>query len=173
MQYSSLLMHVLASYLEGSGSSVQLSIAVAVRSHCSCLFLCRAVLRNQWNGYRSGQQRMTRQWAHWDLVSCWYKQEFHFGTAICCIAGVWQTTLMVIPAELRIAYALYDHKTNDSIRRELQTDCILDKIDEYGRNWLLHQQRMSQNRIPWKSYHYSPQGKRTIGRPKKRWREQL
>jgi hypothetical protein len=25
-------------------------------------------------------------------------------------------------------YALYDYKTNDSIRREQQTDCILDKI---------------------------------------------
>jgi predicted transcriptional regulator len=35
-------------------------------------------------------------------------------------------------------YALYDHKTNDSIRRELQTDNILDKIDEYRRKWLLH-----------------------------------
>jgi hypothetical protein len=56
-------------------------------------------------------------------------------------------------------YTLHDHKTNDSIRRELQTDCILDQIDEY--------------RIPLKSYHYSPQGKRTIGRPKKQWREQL
>jgi len=70
-------------------------------------------------------------------------------------------------------YTLYDHKTNDSIRRELQTECILDKIDEYRRNWLLQWQKMSQNRIPLKSYHYRPQGKRTIGRPKKRWREQL
>jgi hypothetical protein len=26
-------------------------------------------------------------------------------------------------------YTLYDHKTNDSIRRELQTECILNKID--------------------------------------------
>jgi hypothetical protein len=60
-------------------------------------------------------------------------------------------------------YALYDHKTNVSIRRELQTDCILDKIDEYRRNWLLHLQRMPQNRIPLKLYHYSPQGKRSIG----------
>jgi hypothetical protein len=66
-----------------------------------------------------------------------------------------------------------DHKTNDSIRRELQTECILDKTDEYRRNWLLHLQRMPQNGITLKSYHYSPQGKRTIGRPKKRWREQL
>jgi hypothetical protein len=33
-------------------------------------------------------------------------------------------------------YTLYDHKTNDSIRRELQITCILDKIDEYRPNWL-------------------------------------
>jgi hypothetical protein len=33
-------------------------------------------------------------------------------------------------------YTLYDHKTNDSVRRELQTECILDKTDEYRRNWL-------------------------------------
>jgi hypothetical protein len=40
-----------------------------------------------------------------------------------------------------INYIFYDHKTNDSIRRELQTDNILDKIDEYKRNWLLHLQK--------------------------------
>jgi len=70
-------------------------------------------------------------------------------------------------------YTLYDHKTNDSVRRELKTECILDKIDENRRNWFLHLQRMPQNRIPLKSYHCRPQGRRTIGRPKKRWREQL
>jgi hypothetical protein len=32
---------------------------------------------------------------------------------------------------------------------------------------------MPQHRIPLKLYPYSPQGKRTVGRPKKRWREQL
>jgi hypothetical protein len=70
-------------------------------------------------------------------------------------------------------HAFIGHKTNDSMRRELQTDCILDKTDKYKRNWLLHLQRMPQSRIPLKSHHYSPQGKRTTGRPKKRWREQL
>ena len=70
-------------------------------------------------------------------------------------------------------YTLYDHTTNDSIRRELQITCILDKTDEYRLNWLLYLQRMPQNRIPLISYHYRPQGRRTIGRPKKRWREQL
>jgi hypothetical protein len=70
-------------------------------------------------------------------------------------------------------YTLHYHKTNDSVRRELQTECILDKVDEYRRNWLLHLQRMTLNRIHLKSYHYRPQGRRTIGRPKKRWRKQL
>jgi len=45
-------------------------------------------------------------------------------------------------------YSLYDHKTNDSIRCELQAECILDKIDEHRRNWHLHLQRMPPNRIP-------------------------
>jgi hypothetical protein len=54
-------------------------------------------------------------------------------------------------------YTLYDHKTNVSVRRELQTECILDKIDRYRRYWLLHLQRMPPNRIPLKSYHYRPQ----------------
>ena len=70
-------------------------------------------------------------------------------------------------------YTFQDQKTNDFIRRELKITAILDKIDEYGLNWHLHLQRMPQNRVPLKSYHYRPQGRRTIGRPKKRWREQL
>jgi hypothetical protein len=45
-------------------------------------------------------------------------------------------------------YSLYDHKTNDSVSRELQTECLLDKIDEYRWNGLLHFQRMPPNRIP-------------------------
>jgi len=68
-------------------------------------------------------------------------------------------------------HTLYDHKTNDYIRRELWITGILDKIDEYRRNWLSHLQRMPQTRIPLKSYHYRPQGRGAIGRPKKRWRE--
>ena len=70
-------------------------------------------------------------------------------------------------------YTLHDHKTNNFIRRELKITGILEKIDEYRLNWHLHLQRMPQNLILLKSYHYRSQGKRTIGRPKKRWREQL
>ena len=42
-------------------------------------------------------------------------------------------------------YTLYDHKTNDYKRRELRITGILDKRDEYRRNWLSHLQRMPQN----------------------------
>jgi len=63
-------------------------------------------------------------------------------------------------------YTLYDHKTNNSICKELRITSILDKIDEYRKKWLLHIQRMPQNLIPQKSYNYRPQGRRSIGRPK-------
>ena len=46
-------------------------------------------------------------------------------------------------------YALYDHKTNDYTRRELQITGILDKIGEYRRKWLLHLQRMPQTESLW------------------------
>jgi len=42
-------------------------------------------------------------------------------------------------------YTLYDHKTNDYIRRELQITGILDRIDEYRRNWFQHLPRTPQN----------------------------
>jgi len=42
-------------------------------------------------------------------------------------------------------YTLYDHKTNDYIRREIRITGILDKIDEYRLNWLTHLQRFPQN----------------------------
>ena len=64
-------------------------------------------------------------------------------------------------------YTLHEHKTNNSTRKELRTTSILDKVDEYRKKWLLHIQRMPQNRIPLKLYNYRPQGRRSIGRPKK------
>jgi len=45
---------------------------------------------------------------------------------------------------LLAGYTLYDHKTNDYISRELRITGILDKLDEYRRNWLPHLQRMPQ-----------------------------
>ena len=40
-------------------------------------------------------------------------------------------------------------KTNDSIRRELNITCVLDKIDEYRLNWLLHLQSCHKTESLW------------------------
>jgi len=41
---------------------------------------------------------------------------------------------LVLPTLRPLAgYTLYDHK-NESVSRELQTECILDKTEEYRRN---------------------------------------
>ena len=40
------------------------------------------------------------------------------------------------------------------------------------KKWL-HVQRMDTNRLPKQALQYKPKGRRNIGRPKKRWRDQL
>jgi hypothetical protein len=45
-------------------------------------------------------------------------------------------------------YTLYDHKTNDPIRHELQITCILDKIEEYRLNRFLHLQKFHKSESP-------------------------
>ena len=39
--------------------------------------------------------------------------------------------------------------------------------------WLQHVQRMDTHRLPKQALQYKPKGRRNIGRPRKRWRDQL
>ena len=39
--------------------------------------------------------------------------------------------------------------------------------------WLQHVQRMDTNRLPKQALQYKPKGRKNIGRPRKRWRDQL
>jgi hypothetical protein len=39
--------------------------------------------------------------------------------------------------------------------------------------WLQHVQRMDTNRISRQALKYRPEGRRNVGQPKKRWRDQL
>ena len=50
---------------------------------------------------------------------------------------------------------------------------IVEEIKQYQKKWLQHAQRMDTNRIPKPPLRYRPKGRRNIGRPKKRWRDQL
>ena len=50
---------------------------------------------------------------------------------------------------------------------------IVKEIEQYHKKWLQHVQRMDTNRLPKQALKYKPKGRRNIGRPRKRWRDQL
>ena len=50
---------------------------------------------------------------------------------------------------------------------------IVKEIKEYQKKWLQHVQRMDTNRLQKQALHYKPKGRRNVGRPRKRWRDQL
>jgi len=53
------------------------------------------------------------------------------------------------------------------------TQNIVKEIKQYHKKWLQHVQRMDTNRLPNQALQYKPKGRRNIGRPRKRWRDQL
>ena len=65
-------------------------------------------------------------------------------------------------------YTRTDHKTNTQIVKDLKITPILDKLQEYKRNWILHVNRMRRNRLPRVMKQYSPTGGRNHGRLLKR-----
>jgi len=50
---------------------------------------------------------------------------------------------------------------------------ITKEIKQYQKKWLQRVQRMDTNRLPKQALQYKPKGRRNIGRPRKRWRDQL
>jgi len=61
-------------------------------------------------------------------------------------------------------YTWTDCKTNTQIAKELKITPILDKLQEYKRNWIQHVNRMPHNRLPRVMKHYFPSGRRNYGR---------
>jgi hypothetical protein len=68
----------------------------------------------------------------------------------------------------RLYFAFTHHKTNTEIAKELNITPVLDKIQEYTRNWIHHVNRMAHNRVPRIMKNYTPKGRRNQGRPLKR-----
>jgi len=66
-----------------------------------------------------------------------------------------------------------DKEKNQCIREKTGAQNIVKEIKQYQKKWLQHVQRMVTNRLPRKTLKYWPEGRRNIGRPKKRWRDQL
>ena len=66
-----------------------------------------------------------------------------------------------------------DKENNDCIREKTGAQKIVKEIKQYQKKWLQHVQRMDRNRLSRQALKYRPEGRRNIGRPKKRWRDQL
>ena len=66
-----------------------------------------------------------------------------------------------------------DKEKNNCIRGKTGAQNIVKEIKQYQKKWLQHVQRMGTNRLPRQALEYRPEGRRNIGRPKKRWRDQL
>ena len=64
-------------------------------------------------------------------------------------------------------------ENNQCIREKTGAQNIIKEIKQYQEKWLQHVQRMDINTLPKKSLPYKPKGRRNIGRPSKRWRDQL
>jgi len=66
-----------------------------------------------------------------------------------------------------------DREKNQCIRQKMGVQNIVKEIKQYQKKWLHHVQRMDTNRLPKQALQYKPKGRRIIGRPRKRWRDQL
>jgi len=66
-----------------------------------------------------------------------------------------------------------DKEKNQCIRGKTGAQNILKEIKQYQVKWLQHIQRMDTNRIPKQAVQYKPKRRRDIGRPRKRWTDQL
>jgi hypothetical protein len=68
-------------------------------------------------------------------------------------------------------YTKLDKEINTDVLRELKINSVLEHTDQYRNNWKQHVQRMDRSRIPRQMMTYRPKGKRSLGRPLKRWRQ--
>ena len=68
-----------------------------------------------------------------------------------------------------------DKEQNQCIggKKGAQNIRVVTEIKQYQEKWLQHVQRMDTNRLPKQALQYKPEGRRNIGRPRKRWRDQL
>jgi hypothetical protein len=66
-----------------------------------------------------------------------------------------------------------DKEKNQCIWEKTGTENIVTEIKQYQERWLQHIQSMDTKRIPKQALQYKPKGRRNIGRPRKRWRDQF
>ena len=97
-----------------------------------------------------------------------------------CDAWVLTTKLRskIQAAEMRVLRLIMgttrrDKIRNDVIREKLQVESVLNYVEKRQLIWYGHLQRMEDNRYPKKFYGWKPGGKRPVGRPRMRWKQNI
>ncbi len=75
------------------------------------------------------------------------------------------------PLRAMVGKTRRDRVRNEDIRREVGVTSVRAKIDKSQLRWLEHQERMDEDRIAKKRLMWTPDGRRSRGRPRKRWRD--
>ena len=113
----------------------------------------------------------------WIVSKVCKAKSVHVKTVICpflqCCITIREEYCTWTAAEMKYmrrtaGYTWTDHKTNTEIAKELKITPILDKLQEYKRNWIYHVNRMPRSRLPRVMKQYFPTGRRNHGRPLKR-----
>jgi hypothetical protein len=65
-----------------------------------------------------------------------------------------------------------DRERNQSAREKLGVQNIVLELKQCQPEWLQHVERKARDWIPKQALKYRPKGKRSIGRPRKRWKDQ-
>ncbi|KAJ4434296.1 hypothetical protein ANN_22848 [Periplaneta americana] len=84
-----------------------------------------------------------------------------------------QTTAEMRFLRRTAGYSLLDHKRNELITKELKITPIYEYLNHYRQKWLNHVNRMDRSRLPTQILRYIPHGRRSLGRPLKRWTESV
>ena len=66
-----------------------------------------------------------------------------------------------------------DRLRNDDIRRELGIESILQSIERGQLRWYGHVKRMEDSRYPKQFLEWMPDGRRPVGRPRMRWKDNI
>jgi len=104
------------------------------------------------------------------------KAALKFGSEVCVLKKREKQRLEV--AQIKFLRQLLwitrlDKEKNQYIRKKKVAKNTVKEIKQYQKKWLQHVQRMDTKRLPRQALKYRPEGRRNIGRPKKRWRDQL
>jgi hypothetical protein len=72
-----------------------------------------------------------------------------------------------------LGVSLRDKIRSENVRKQLNSERMVEEIQEYQKKWHNHVERIPPERLPWQTYSYHSIGRRDIGRPRRRWKQQF